>query len=43
MARILSWLLVLLAGFIAARLAIKLSRRYLRRRYTSDRRQWWAG
>jgi hypothetical protein len=43
MSRIALWLSVLLIFVFATLAAIKLSRRGLRRRYTSDRRQWWAG
>jgi hypothetical protein len=41
--RIAIWLFVLVASALAARWLIKLTRRGLRRRYTSDRREWWAG
>jgi hypothetical protein len=43
MSRIALWLPVLLAFVFAALVAVKLSRRGLRRRYTSDRREWWGG
>ena len=43
MARIMGWILMLLAGFIASQLIFKLLLRDRRRRYPSDRREWWAG
>jgi hypothetical protein len=43
MSHLAIWFLVLLAGLLAARLALRPTRRVWRRRYTSDRRQWWAG
>jgi hypothetical protein len=42
MRQYLPWFLVALSCVIAAGLVLRLSRRR-RRRYTSDRRQWWAG
>lgn len=36
-------LLASLTCLLAAAFALRLSRRGRRRRYTSDRREWWAG
>jgi hypothetical protein len=43
MLRIMLWLLMFLACVLAARVVVKFSRRGPRKRYTSDRRQWWSG
>lgn len=43
MSRLAVWFLMLVAGLLAVRLALRLTRRVWRKRYTSDRREWWAG
>ncbi len=43
MSRIVLWSLLLLACVFAARTVVKKSRRGLRKRYISDRSQWWGG